>query len=111
MSNFSWKLGSASYISARLRTYETPAGADSCMTSPSEPVRVRVPLPFRRLVSIDRTSPPPPAPPCPAGFRRHSIAADAELPPSEEIAQILRRNPDGPPRLLLDDPPGNLPAH
>ena len=58
MSTVAWKSGSRPNSSARERTYDNAARADSCITSPSLPVSVRLPLPRESATSVDSISPP-----------------------------------------------------
>ncbi len=58
MSDLSKKSGWIPRRSARERTYDSAACADSFITSPSEPVRVRPFCPGIRVLSMNRMSPP-----------------------------------------------------
>ena len=46
------------YCRARVRAKDSAAWADSFITSPREPVRVRRPLPLKAVASMNMTSPP-----------------------------------------------------
>ncbi len=58
MSNFSWNSGSIPNRVARRRTTVMAALIDSCITSPSLPVQVVLPLPGTATASIVSSSPP-----------------------------------------------------
>ncbi len=58
MSVFSRKFSSRPSQRARLRMKDSAACADSFMTSPSCPVRTRLPLPCILVASMNRMSPP-----------------------------------------------------
>ena len=51
-------VGNTMVMSARERTHDMAARADSCMTSPSLPVSVSAPLPTISVTSMGRISPP-----------------------------------------------------
>ena len=46
-----WKRGSIPYRAALARTHDSATRADSCITSPSPPVRLSAPVPGMRLTS------------------------------------------------------------
>src|SRR6185295_9766301 len=58
MSSLRLKVGEMPSFSARERTYDMAACADSCITSPSLPVRRSAPLPGISVTSMGRISPP-----------------------------------------------------
>ena len=92
-------------VHARARTYESAARADSCITSPSCPVRVRDPLPAHQA-DLGREDLAADLGPGQAGGDAHlaafARAGDPESRLAEQLAHALGRHGElGPRRRLL----------
>ena len=94
MSAFSWKSGEMPSRRARLRTTVIAALIDSCITSPSLPVNVVLPLPGTATDSIVSSSPPTSVQASPVTWPTWFCLlgdAEREAAHAEILVEILRR--------------------